>query len=71
MEITEDPSKLMATLKLFNLVEYIVFFGMLAASALIGVYYGCRPNKDVTVDDYMLGGRKMSILPVAMSLVAR
>lgn len=70
MEIEEDTSKLMSTLKLFNWMEYLVFFGMLAASSLIGVYYGCRPKKDVTVDDYMLGGRKMSILPVALSLVA-
>ncbi|CAH1398746.1 unnamed protein product [Nezara viridula] len=70
METTEAPSKLMSTLKLFNWAEYVVFFGMLLASALIGVYYGCRPKKDVTVDDYMLGGRKMSILPVAVSLIA-
>ncbi|XP_066905537.1 uncharacterized protein [Halyomorpha halys] len=68
MESSED--KLVSSLKLFNWAEYCVFFGMLASSALIGVYYGCKPKKEVTVDEYMLGGRSMSVLPVAMSLIA-
>lgn len=54
----------------FSWIEHVVFFTMLVASLAIGVYYGFKPKKkEETVDDYMLGGRKMPMIPVAMSLV--
>ncbi|XP_073968629.1 sodium-coupled monocarboxylate transporter 2-like [Rhodnius prolixus] len=54
----------------FNWFEYTVFFGMLGASAFIGVYFGCLTSAENTVKEYMLGGRQMPSFPVALSLTA-
>uniref|UniRef100_A0A1B6CPJ3 Sodium/solute symporter n=1 Tax=Clastoptera arizonana TaxID=38151 RepID=A0A1B6CPJ3_9HEMI len=53
----------------FNWVEYTVFCSMLGFSMLIGIYYGCYKQQN-TVSEYLLGGKKMSIFPLTMSLVA-
>lgn len=55
---------------LFNWVEYSVFCTMLILSLLIGVYYGWFSKQD-TVAEYMLGGKKMNIFPVTLSLIFR
>ncbi|XP_014257533.1 sodium-coupled monocarboxylate transporter 1-like [Cimex lectularius] len=54
----------------FGWFEYVVFFGMLGASVLIGIYYGCIKSGQDTVAEYMLGGKRMPIFPIAMSLIA-
>ncbi|XP_068084298.1 sodium-coupled monocarboxylate transporter 1 isoform X4 [Anabrus simplex] len=56
-------------LQRFAVADYIVFTLMLLICAVIGVYYGFF-NKQVTSDDYLVGGRKMKIFPVSMSLIA-
>ncbi|XP_046659642.1 sodium-coupled monocarboxylate transporter 2-like isoform X1 [Homalodisca vitripennis] len=53
----------------FGLVEYSIFASLLALSALIGLYIGCFQRQN-TVSDYLLGGKKMGIIPVALSNVA-
>lgn len=55
----------------FSLIEYTVFGSLLGLSALIGLYYGCVKGNQNTVTEYMLGGKKMSVFPIAMSLIAR
>lgn len=55
---------------LFEPADYAMFGLMMGVSALVGVYYGCYKKQD-TVQDYLLGGKAMSIFPVAMSLIAR
>lgn len=59
------------TITKFNWIEYTTFASLLSVSALIGIYYGCIKGNQNTVSEYMLGGKKMSIFPIAMSLVAR
>lgn len=56
----------------FNLIDLIVFIGLLGVSALIGVYqwYASRKKADA-VGEYLVGGQKMSIFPISMSLIAR
>jgi solute carrier family 5 (sodium-coupled monocarboxylate transporter), member 8/12 len=56
----------------FDLVDSIVFIGMLGVSALVGVYqcYASRKKEDA-VGEYLVGGQKMSIFPISMSLIAR
>jgi len=56
----------------FDLVDSIVFIGMLGVSALVGVYqyYASRKKVDA-VGEYLVGGQKMSIFPISMSLIAR
>ncbi|CAH1398745.1 unnamed protein product [Nezara viridula] len=68
-ETTAQRHEIVTSMK-FSWIEHMVFFTLLIASLAIGVYYGFKPKKkEETVDDYMLGGRKMPIIPVAMSLV--
>lgn len=57
----------------FGILDYCIFIGLLAASALIGVYYVIKEKwqtKKATADDILMGGREMGIFPVAMSLIA-
>lgn len=55
----------------FSWYDYILFSVMLALSALIGVYFGCFGTKQSTADEYLLGGKKMKVFPISVSLVAR
>jgi hypothetical protein len=57
-------------LQRFGLVDYVVFVSMLLVCALIGIYYGFCAGK-VSEVEYLMGGRNMQTLPVALSLVAR
>ncbi|KAK9502719.1 hypothetical protein O3M35_011433 [Rhynocoris fuscipes] len=58
------------TVSELNWFEFLVFFGMLAASALIGIYFGCIKSAQDTVKEYMLGGKRMPLFPIAMSMIA-
>lgn len=77
-----NVSDLNKSLQHFDWSDYAVFLLMLAGSAVIGVYFGCvqrkSKKKSVGTDhesdvakEYLMGGRKMSVFPVAVSLVAR
>lgn len=56
----------------FDLIDSIVFIGMLGISALVGVYQGyASRKKEDAVGEYLVGGQKMSIFPISMSLIAR
>jgi sodium-coupled monocarboxylate transporter 8/12 len=54
----------------FSVPDYCVFFAMLAISALIGFYYAYKSKSMKNTDDFLLGGRKLQIFPVAMSIMA-
>lgn len=67
----------------FGIVDYVVFILMLVICSCIGLLFGYRDHKkhnkkgrqrDVVENeqalDYLLGGRNMQIVPVAMSLIA-
>ncbi|XP_055692325.1 sodium-coupled monocarboxylate transporter 2-like [Lutzomyia longipalpis] len=55
----------------FSLLDYIFFVIVIVVSSSIGLYYAIKLRKTVTtVDDYLLGGRNMRLLPVACSLAA-
>lgn len=69
-------------LQRFGTLDYSVFVVMLLGCVLIGIYFGFiekkpKPSKrkcsivSIEEDDYLVGGRKMKIFPVAMSLIAR
>ncbi|RWS05976.1 putative sodium-dependent multivitamin transporter-like protein, partial [Dinothrombium tinctorium] len=50
--------------------DYFVFGLMLLISALIGIYHHFSGNKQRTTKTYLLGDHKMSVFPVAISLMA-
>ena len=52
----------------FSVIDYVVFLLLLAGSLGIGAYYGIRGNQ--TTDEFLLAGRSMSSIPVALSLIA-
>ena len=77
MNVDEVRTKLQQ----FGWVDYLVFVLMLASCALIGIYFALKmrkkaklnqelSNKDAE-DDYLVGGRKMTIFPITMSLISR
>lgn len=79
-----DVIDLHKSLQHFEWPDYAVFLLMLAGSAAIGIYFGFRgktsKSKLVRSNDhddsevaqeYLMGGRQMSVIPVAVSLVAR
>ncbi|XP_069699563.1 sodium-coupled monocarboxylate transporter 1-like [Periplaneta americana] len=55
---------------LFGWLDYSFFVLMLVLSTLIGIYFGFWGNKSDTPEEYLLGGKSMATLPVAVSLVA-
>lgn len=55
----------------FGAVDYGVFGFMLLVSASIGVYFGYFDKKEQTTEEYLLGGRNMKTVPIAISLIAR
>jgi len=54
----------------FQNTDYIVFAFMLSISAGIGVYFGFFDKSADTTDEYLMGGKRMKTLPIAISLVA-
>jgi sodium-coupled monocarboxylate transporter 8/12 len=55
----------------FSWYDYILFSVMLVFSALIGIYFGCFGSKQSTANEYLMGGKTMKVIPIAISLVAR
>jgi Na+/proline symporter len=70
MNFTTDTAE-DATRLLFGWIDCCLFILMLVLSTLIGVYFGFWGKKEDSPDEYLLGGKEMSTLPVAVSLVAR
>ncbi|CAL8112701.1 unnamed protein product [Orchesella dallaii] len=54
---------------LFGWLEYCIFGLVVALSMGIGVFYGFFNKKNVTNEDFLVGGRSMSVFPVSLSLV--
>ncbi|NXE88397.1 SC5A8 protein, partial [Menura novaehollandiae] len=54
----------------FTIWDYVVFAAMLLISAVIGIYYAFVGGGQKTSKDFLMAGRSMSALPVALSLTA-
>jgi Na+/proline symporter len=67
---SSEVNDMVLQMQRFSWVDYVVFMCMLGISAVVGVYWGFM-KKQTTQNDYLLGGRNMKVVPVAMSLVAR
>ncbi|XP_011176580.2 sodium-coupled monocarboxylate transporter 1 isoform X3 [Zeugodacus cucurbitae] len=72
--------ELSSSLQHFGVLDYFVFMLMLAVCAVIGLYFGFIERNKKQSDneqrrgsealDYLMGGRKMKVFPVSLSLVA-
>ena len=54
----------------FHWADYLVFALSLIVSLAIGIFFGYRDRKDATTENFLMGNRRLSIVPVGMSLVA-
>lgn len=54
----------------FGFEDYLILSLMLVISTAIGIYFGFFSVKNNTVDEYLLGGKRMTIWPIAISLIA-
>ncbi|KAI4884867.1 hypothetical protein NFI96_031249, partial [Prochilodus magdalenae] len=66
MENLESPAKAGS----FSPWDYVVFILMLVVSAAIGVYYAFAQRGQRSSRDFLVGGRNMTAVPVALSLTA-
>ncbi|XP_063915706.1 sodium-coupled monocarboxylate transporter 1-like [Zophobas morio] len=48
--------------------DYTIFVGTLVFSTMIGIYYGCFGTKQATMKEYLMGGKTMKIVPIAISV---
>jgi sodium-coupled monocarboxylate transporter 8/12 len=69
-EYTTMPTTAAPVTVTFSWYDYTLFSTMLAISVMIGIYFGCFGSKQSTASEYLMGGKKMHIFPIAMSLVA-
>lgn len=54
----------------FVALDYVVFALMLVASAAVGVYFAWTDRRRTSSGDFLTGGRRMTALPVSLSLTA-
>ncbi|PNF32535.1 Sodium-coupled monocarboxylate transporter 2 [Cryptotermes secundus] len=54
----------------FGWLDFTLFVLMLVLSTMIGIYFGFWGKKEDTPKEYLHGGKTMSTIPVAVSLVA-
>uniref|UniRef100_A0A3Q1JY00 Solute carrier family 5 member 8 n=1 Tax=Anabas testudineus TaxID=64144 RepID=A0A3Q1JY00_ANATE len=54
----------------FSVWDYVVFAGTILAAAGLGLFQAIRGRKETSSAEFLLGGRQMTAVPVAMSLTA-
>lgn len=64
-------TKYVSSFVTFSWIDYILFGAMCGLSGLIGIYFGCFGSRQASPSEYLLGGKQMSVFPIAMSLIAR
>lgn len=55
---------------MFSWYDYLLFVIVLGASCGIGIYFGFFGKKQNNKQEYLFGGRQMSVWPIAISLIA-
>ena len=55
----------------FTALDYSVFIALLSCSMAIGIYFGFFSKRLQTAEDYLVGGHKMKVIPIAVSLMSR
>lgn len=52
----------------FHIVDYIVFCGMLIVSLGIGLWQGCKGDRQSTTQQYLMANRQLHLIPAALSI---
>ncbi|CRK94159.1 CLUMA_CG007678, isoform A [Clunio marinus] len=67
----ENLEEVASHLQRFTHFDYVFFVSMLFLCILIGIYFGFVKKKDADAEsEYLMGGRKMSVFPISLSLIA-
>ncbi|KAL5018667.1 hypothetical protein ScPMuIL_004389 [Solemya velum] len=56
--------------KTFHIVDYVLFSLTLLVSAAIGLFYAIKDRNKHDTAEFLVGGRKMHVLPVTLSLLS-
>ena len=67
-QLEENMAKPSFANRTLHWADFLIFALTIVGSVAIGIYYAIR-EKHKTTEDYLLAGRKMNILPAAMSLM--
>jgi Na+/proline symporter len=61
------------SLQRFSFFDYVFFIFMLFLCILIGLYFGFvkKSSSSSAEMNYLMGGRKMGVFPISLSLIAR
>ncbi|XP_023675582.1 sodium-coupled monocarboxylate transporter 2 [Paramormyrops kingsleyae] len=54
----------------FKPLDYVVFAGLFVVSSGIGIFFAVKERKKTTSSQFLVGGRQMTCVPVALSLTA-
>ncbi|KAK5642185.1 hypothetical protein RI129_008352 [Pyrocoelia pectoralis] len=54
---------------MFSTIDYLFFSASILLSMCVGIYFGFW-KKATTSDEYLLGNRTMTVIPIALSLIA-
>ncbi|XP_076436062.1 sodium-coupled monocarboxylate transporter 1-like isoform X2 [Babylonia areolata] len=65
----EDYSIYTGVVRTFHPVDYVLFALTLLVSSGIGIFYALWDRRRNTPEEFLLGGHKMHVVPVAMSLM--
>lgn len=55
----------------FGTLDYFILFTTFLTSLGIGIYFVLFDKHLTTAKDYLFGGHKMKVIPIAVSLLAR
>ncbi|XP_072449722.1 solute carrier family 5 member 6a [Chiloscyllium punctatum] len=59
-----------STVMRFTVADYVIFALLLIFSSVIGLFYALSGGRQRTTQEFLLAGRSMTFLPVALSLLA-
>ena len=63
MDVSAGPHN-----RYFHMVDYVVFALMFIVSMSVRVFFAFRSRNKNTTDEYLMGGRKLGLLPVTISI---
>lgn len=77
----QNVGNITKSLQQFGYIDYAVFVLMLLFCSIIGIYFGYKDHqthkknrfkarRDAEALNFLMGGRKLKVLPVSMSLIA-
>lgn len=66
----EQPGRTEMVVRMLKLEDYAVWVVVLVVSMAIGVYFAWAGRGRGSAQEFLTGGRKLSIFPVSMSMIA-